>query len=111
MTTSADAASLASLVLRLREAADHDIADEPLQLEAVAAVHNSAPSQALEFRGGHVPLSHEAPRAPGPDLALQERDCLGRTEEGFVLGSRRASRATRPTRVLRSHLREGGSFV
>ena len=37
MTTSADAASLAAVVLRLREAAGHDIADEPLQLETVAA--------------------------------------------------------------------------
>ena len=55
MTTSADAlASLAALVLSLREAAAND-ADEKLQLEAIAAVHNSlATSLALEAALPHV---------------------------------------------------------
>ena len=55
MTTSADAlASLAALVLSLREAAAND-ADEKLQLEAIAAVHNSlATSPALEAALPHV---------------------------------------------------------
>ena len=55
MTTSADAlASLAAVVLRLRDAADEN-ADEPLQLEAIAAVHNSlATSLALEAALPHV---------------------------------------------------------
>ena len=55
MTTLADAlAPLATLVLSLREAAATD-ADEKLQLEAIAAVHNSlATSPALEAALPHV---------------------------------------------------------
>ena len=52
--TSADG-PIAAVVLRLREAAGFSIADEPLQLEAIAAVHNSlATSLALEAALPHV---------------------------------------------------------